>query len=219
VIVDEAVRGHVPPAWFWALPGIDRIRAFDQSQLPSPPIARLLGTRAGHVGPGDERDEGLGRMTSSPTVQRGSSVAPAWVQPRSLMARSGGQFSANSAVIQRSSNRPASEPLRVFIEGSGCCERAPRPGPLMLVDGLKIGARDHARAVTPVSAISVVAGARNHRNRLDSPSRWMLPDCLASSQLNPREPIAWELRGNGPGNFLGNWESDWPSEGPALGRA
>jgi len=32
----------------------------------------------------------------------------------------------------------------------------------MLVDGLKIGARDHARAVIPVSAISVVAGARNH---------------------------------------------------------
>ncbi len=47
MIVDEAVRGHVPPAWFWALPGIDRIRAFDQSQLPSPPIARLLGIPAG----------------------------------------------------------------------------------------------------------------------------------------------------------------------------
>ena len=31
----------------------------------------------------------------------------------------------------------------------------------MLVDGLKIGGRDHARAVIPVSAISVVAGARN----------------------------------------------------------
>ena len=52
MIVDEAVRGHVPPLWFWALPGIDRIRAFEQSQLPSPPIARLLGIRAGHVGPG-----------------------------------------------------------------------------------------------------------------------------------------------------------------------
>jgi class 3 adenylate cyclase len=52
MIVDEAVRGHVPPPWFWALPGIDRIRAFDLSQLPSPPIARLLGIRAGHVGPG-----------------------------------------------------------------------------------------------------------------------------------------------------------------------
>ncbi len=52
MIVDEAVRGHVPPAWFWALPGIDRIRAFEQSQLPSPPIARLLGIRAGHVRPG-----------------------------------------------------------------------------------------------------------------------------------------------------------------------
>lgn len=52
MIVNEAVRGHVPPAWFWALPGIDRIRAFEQSQLPSPPLARLLGIRAGHVGPG-----------------------------------------------------------------------------------------------------------------------------------------------------------------------
>jgi len=50
VIVGEAVRGHVPPLWFWALPGIDRIRAFDQSQLPSPPIARLLGIRAGQGG-------------------------------------------------------------------------------------------------------------------------------------------------------------------------
>jgi uncharacterized protein (TIGR00369 family) len=52
VIVDEAVRGNVPPTWFWALPGIDRIRAFDLSQLPAPPIGRLLGIRAGHVGPG-----------------------------------------------------------------------------------------------------------------------------------------------------------------------
>jgi hypothetical protein len=33
----------------------------------------------------------------------------------------------------------------------------------MLVDSLKIGGKDHARAVIPVSAISVVAGARNHR--------------------------------------------------------
>jgi hypothetical protein len=32
----------------------------------------------------------------------------------------------------------------------------------MLVDGLKIGGRDHARAVILVSAMSVVAGARNH---------------------------------------------------------
>jgi uncharacterized protein (TIGR00369 family) len=52
VIANEAVRGHVPPLWFWALPGIDRIRAFEQSQLPSPPVTRLLGIRAGHVGPG-----------------------------------------------------------------------------------------------------------------------------------------------------------------------
>jgi hypothetical protein len=160
VIVDEAVRGHVPGvAGHRPHPGVRSVSAALSPHRPSP------GNTGGPCGPGDERDEGLGRMTSSPTVQRGSSVAPAWVQPRSLMARSGGQFSANSAVIQRSSNRPASEPLRVFIEGSGCCERAPRPGPLMLVDGLKIGARDHARAVIPVSAISVVAGARYYRSR------------------------------------------------------
>src|SRR5260370_42688556 len=49
------------------------------------------------------------------------------------MARSGGQFRANSAVMQRSSNRPASEPPPVFIEGSGCCERAPRLSRVELV--------------------------------------------------------------------------------------
>ncbi len=34
MIVDEAVRGHVPPLWFWALPGIDRIRAFALKGTP-----------------------------------------------------------------------------------------------------------------------------------------------------------------------------------------
>jgi uncharacterized protein (TIGR00369 family) len=52
MIVDEIVRGQMPPPWFWALPGIDRIRAFSLSQLPSPPISRLLGIRPAHVGPG-----------------------------------------------------------------------------------------------------------------------------------------------------------------------
>lgn len=52
MIVDETVRGQVPPPWFWALPGIDRVRAFSLSQLPSPPVSRLLGIRPAHVGPG-----------------------------------------------------------------------------------------------------------------------------------------------------------------------
>jgi hypothetical protein len=52
VIIDEAVRGRVPPLWSWASPGIERIRAFDQSQLPSPPNRPSTGIRAGHVGPG-----------------------------------------------------------------------------------------------------------------------------------------------------------------------
>jgi len=48
----EPVRGNIPPPWFWALPGIDRVRAFSQGLLPAPPLARLLGIRAAHVGPG-----------------------------------------------------------------------------------------------------------------------------------------------------------------------
>ncbi len=80
----------------------------------------------------DERDEGLG-PNGPAWLQRGSRVTPAGAHHGSLMARSGGQCRANSAVMQRSRNRSASEPARVFIERSGCCERAPRPGPLMLV--------------------------------------------------------------------------------------
>jgi len=136
------------------------------------------------------------------------------------MARSGGQFRANSAVMQRSSNRPASEPPPVFIEGSGCCERAPRPGPLMLVDGLKIGARDHARAVIRVSAISVVAGARNHRNRLASPSWWRSSDrrtCPILSRKPPTRSNRWEFSGNQRENLVGKWESDRISPKPAPG--
>jgi class 3 adenylate cyclase len=52
VIIEEPVRGQVPPAWFWALPGIERIRALSLGQLPSPPLTRLLGIRPAHVGPG-----------------------------------------------------------------------------------------------------------------------------------------------------------------------
>jgi len=52
VIVDEPVRGSVPPPWFWALPGIERVRAFSSSHLPVPPLLHLVGIRPAHVGPG-----------------------------------------------------------------------------------------------------------------------------------------------------------------------
>jgi len=52
VIIDEPVRGSVPPAWFWALPGIERIRALSLSQLPAPPLSHLIGIRPAHVGLG-----------------------------------------------------------------------------------------------------------------------------------------------------------------------
>jgi class 3 adenylate cyclase len=52
VIPDEPVRGRTPPPWFRALSGIERMRAFSRTQVPSPPIARLLGYRATHVAAG-----------------------------------------------------------------------------------------------------------------------------------------------------------------------
>lgn len=52
MIFDEPVRGRVPPPWFWALSGIERIRAVNEGLLPLPPVARLLGVRAAHIGPG-----------------------------------------------------------------------------------------------------------------------------------------------------------------------
>jgi hypothetical protein len=67
-------------------------------------------------------------------------------------------------------------------------------------------------AVIPVSAISVVAGARNHRNRLASPSRWTSSDCRASSPLCLVPVTA--SHGNWVGMGLGiSWENgnrDWP---------
>jgi hypothetical protein len=36
-----------PEPWFWALPEIERIRAIYQGLLPLPPVAHLLGVRAG----------------------------------------------------------------------------------------------------------------------------------------------------------------------------
>ncbi len=52
VIIHEPVRGSVPPAWFWSLPGIERIQAISDGTLPLPPFWRLLGIRPTHVGPG-----------------------------------------------------------------------------------------------------------------------------------------------------------------------
>jgi uncharacterized protein (TIGR00369 family) len=52
VILDEPVRGSVPPPWFGALPGIERIRTFINGVLPLPPLFRLLGIRPANVGPG-----------------------------------------------------------------------------------------------------------------------------------------------------------------------
>ena len=52
MIFDEPVRGRIPPAWFWALQGIDRVRAIYQGLLPLPPVAHLLDVRAAHVSPG-----------------------------------------------------------------------------------------------------------------------------------------------------------------------
>jgi hypothetical protein len=49
MIVEEPVRGSVPPPWFAALPGIDRIRAFAKGLLPLPPLFRFLGIRPAHV--------------------------------------------------------------------------------------------------------------------------------------------------------------------------
>ena len=71
------------------------------------------------------------------------------------------------------------------------------------------------------SAISVVAGARNHRSRLASPSRWMSSDCRTSSPPGPgsTDLIPWELGGNGPGNSWENEKRTGFPPGPALGRA
>jgi uncharacterized protein (TIGR00369 family) len=52
MIFDEPVRGRIPQPWFWASPGIDRVRAIYQGLLPLPPVSHLLGVRAAHIGPG-----------------------------------------------------------------------------------------------------------------------------------------------------------------------
>jgi class 3 adenylate cyclase len=52
MIFDEPVRGRVPPPWFWALSGMERLRSVQQGLLPLPPTGHLLGVRAAHIGPG-----------------------------------------------------------------------------------------------------------------------------------------------------------------------
>ena len=66
MIADEPVRGSLPPPWFLALPGIDRIRALSLSRLPLPPLSRLLGIRPAHVGPGS----GTWTMPASAWLER-----------------------------------------------------------------------------------------------------------------------------------------------------
>ncbi len=52
VIHDEPARGSVPPPWFWALSGFDRMRAFSDGLLPWPPLSRLTGMQMSHVDAG-----------------------------------------------------------------------------------------------------------------------------------------------------------------------
>jgi uncharacterized protein (TIGR00369 family) len=51
-VLDEPLRGQLPPPWFWALSGLERMRAWWSGLLPAPPITRLLGVRPTQVGPG-----------------------------------------------------------------------------------------------------------------------------------------------------------------------
>lgn len=50
-VLDEPRRGQIPPPWFPALSGFDRMRAWSTQVLPAPPVTRLLGVRPTHVGP------------------------------------------------------------------------------------------------------------------------------------------------------------------------
>ena len=52
MIPDEPARGSVPPPWFWALSGLDRMRAFSDNLLPWPPFSRLTGMQMSHVDAG-----------------------------------------------------------------------------------------------------------------------------------------------------------------------
>ena len=51
-VLDEPLRGQIPPPWFAAMSGLERTRAWSSRLLPAPPVNRLLGVRTTHVGPG-----------------------------------------------------------------------------------------------------------------------------------------------------------------------
>lgn len=51
-ITDEPIRGQVPPAWFGALSGMERLESFSRKWLPYPPATHLTGLKPAHVGPG-----------------------------------------------------------------------------------------------------------------------------------------------------------------------
>jgi len=48
-IIDEPVRGSVPPLWWWSLPGLERMQVLAGGLIPLPPLCRLLGIRPGHA--------------------------------------------------------------------------------------------------------------------------------------------------------------------------
>lgn len=52
MIIGEPVRGRIPPPWFWALPGLDRINALSAGFIARPPLFRLFGLKPGHISPG-----------------------------------------------------------------------------------------------------------------------------------------------------------------------
>ncbi len=51
-MLDEPVRGSLPPPGFYSLSGIDRYRAFLRGLVPTTPLARLIGYRPTQIGSG-----------------------------------------------------------------------------------------------------------------------------------------------------------------------
>lgn len=51
-VTDEPVRGAIYPPWFSSLPGIERMHARGRGLVARPPVTRLFGFRAGHIGAG-----------------------------------------------------------------------------------------------------------------------------------------------------------------------
>jgi len=61
-VTDEPVRGAVPPAWVFGLPGIERMRLYARSLIPANPMTRLFGMAVGHLSAGSF----TARMKASP---------------------------------------------------------------------------------------------------------------------------------------------------------